>query len=502
MISLYRLVQVIDPVKPCGPTDLAVGPLAYDSRAVEPGGVFFAIPGEKADGHRFIDQAIGRGARVVVGSQNLNPAGTIYLQVADARLALAQAAHEYYGQPTARLDLIGVTGTSGKTTVSYAVESILKAAGLRPGVIGTVNYRHGDRVYPAPTTTPQSLDLARMLDEMAIGGCRSAVMEVSSHALIQHRISGCRFRTAAFLNLSRDHLDYHHDMEDYFRAKRRLLTDFDLAARGLVGLDDPFGRRLKTEQGDRVLTFGLDPAADFTAVSAKVNGTGLEAEIITPSGSFRLKSPLLGRFNLLNLLAAAGLAWLAGIEPRTIAAGLTDLAVVPGRLEDVGRAHGRRVVVDYAHKPDALIKVMKTARDFTAGRLITVFGCGGDRDQGKRPLMGRAALEGSDVVVVTSDNPRSEDPLAIIDDILAGMTGADRFDPADGSLPEEDGWYAVLPDRREAIRAAVAWADPGDTVLICGKGHEDYQLIGAERLHLDDREEARAALEAAEGGRP
>ncbi len=502
-MKVEELAAILEPLSVLGDTGSEVVSLAYDSRRVEPGAVFFALVGEAKDGHAFIDQAVERGAAAVVGQADLAEPATTYLRVADSRLALALAAHEFFDRPTEKLKLIGVTGTSGKTTTSYALESILTAAGIETGVIGTVNYRFAGKTLPAPVTTPQSLDLVEMLAEMVDRGVEAAVMEVSSHALVQRRVDGCVFAAAAFTNLSRDHLDYHRDMESYFEAKRRLFTDFDLAGRALIGLDDPYGRRLKAELGEAALTFGLSPEADFRAEAVRMNGTGLQANIITPSGRFELTSPLLGRINLLNLLTAAGLAWIIGLDDETIARGLRAVGGVPGRMEDVGRPYGRRVIVDYSHKVEALEKALDTVRRLTPGRVITVFGCGGDRDKGKRPMMAKAAAGNSDVIIVTSDNPRSEDPLAIIEDIVAGFDEETIgfFEPRPEAVPGRGVSYTTVEDRRAAIRLAVEIAGDDDTVIICGKGHENYQIVGDKRLHLDDREEALQALESlAKGG--
>jgi len=500
-----KLSQLIDAVKPLqvqGPTEIEISGLAYDSRRVEPGQAFFALPGVRTDGRRFIGQALDKGARLVVGQAETEPlvaeSGATYLQVADSRAALALAAQAFHGQPSRRLDLVGVTGTSGKTTITFALESILTAAGQKVGVIGTNNYRFPGQTRPAPVTTPQSLDLARLLEEMVGAGVETAVMEVSSHALDQGRVLGCRFKALCFSNLSRDHLDYHPDMEGYFQAKRRLFQPpLGGEIRAAVNLDDSYGRRLSQELDQRALTFGLDKEAQVTAKTLKLNGSGIKARILLPDGSFEVDSPLLGQFNLLNLLAAAALAWLLQIEPQTVAQGLNSLKVVPGRMEDVGRPFGRRVIVDYSHKVEALERALSVARDLTQGRIISVFGCGGDRDQGKRPLMGRTAALKSDLVILTSDNPRSEDPRTILSQIRAGVkeAGSAYFEPKAEALPQGRGFYTIVEDRSAAIRLAVAAAQAQDTVIICGKGHENYQIVGSQRRHLDDREEALKALQ-------
>lgn len=498
---LYReLIAALEPLLIGGSlgVDRAPDPtgLAYDSRKVEPGYAFFALDGTNLDGHEFIDAALAGGAAIVVGQEDMEAGGVTYLRVRDSRAALALAGHAAYGQPSQALRLIGVTGTSGKTTTTYALESILTAAGLKTGVIGTNNYRLGEVAEPASVTTPESLDLARLMAWMVREEARAAVMEVSSHALDQGRTWGCRFTTVGFTNLSRDHLDYHRDMEDYFQAKRRLLVEYQVDNRPAVNIDDPYGRRLAEELDSWALTYGLDPTAEVTAREVSLSGTGIRAEIVTPDGSFGLDSPLVGGFNLANLLAAAALAWSAGIDQAAIDRGLNSRAVVPGRMEDVGREFGRRVIVDYSHKVEALKRAMEVAGELSSGRLITLFGCGGDRDKGKRPMMGRAAAQASDLVILTSDNPRTEEPLKIIGQIREGVeeVGLDYLAPTAEALQEAERGFTEEPDRRAAIRLAVASAGPEDTVLIAGKGHEDYQILGTEKIHLDDREEARAAL--------
>jgi UDP-N-acetylmuramoyl-L-alanyl-D-glutamate--2,6-diaminopimelate ligase len=390
----------------------------------------------------------------------------------------------------------GVTGTAGKTTTTFLLESMLKAVGRRTGLLGTVVYRYADVSCPAPLTTPQSTDLARMMDDMARAGVEDVAMEVTSHALAQHRATGVRFQAAAFTNMSREHLDFHADMEDYFQTKRRLFTDFGVDERAAFNVDDPWAARARREMGGRGIGFGLGEGADVTARDPRFGPEGLQAEIVTPAGSATIASPLMGRINLMNVLCAASLAHLLGVGLDAVAAGVASLAGVPGRMENVGRSFGRRVIVDFSHKVDSLARVVAIGRTLGPGRLFTVFGCGGDRDQGKRPLMGRAAAEGSDVVILTSDNPRSEDPQEILRQIEAGVRemACRPFAASGGRVPEGTGLYAVVEDRRAAIRLAVQAAGPADTVLICGKGHESHQIVGDTVRHFDDREEAAAAL--------
>ena len=501
-MTLGDLLRVLDPLapRPSAGMDYSrpVAGLAYDSRRVEPGHVFFALPGSQADGHAFLAQAARAGALAAVGGSDA-AAPLPYIRVEDPRRALGLAAHEFHRRPCDRLRLVGITGTSGKTTTTHAMEAVLAAAGLETGVIGTIAYRFADRSHPAPVTTPQSLDIAALLAEMAAAGAKAAVMEVSSHALDQRRVAGCRFAAAAFLNLSRDHLDYHADMEDYFAAKRRLFTEYDIDRLAAVNRDDPHGRRLAQEltaAGMSVLTFGMEGPADVRAEGTRVDGRGIKAELVGPFGRLRIDSPLLGRFNLLNMMAAAALGHLLGLPAEAIARGLNALAPVPGRLEDVGRPFGRRVLVDYSHKPEALRQALLACREFTAGRLTAVFGCGGERDRGKRPVMAKVAAELADLVVVTSDNPRGENPEAIIDEIVSGFGGtAARFFAPNGFAPAGRVHYTRVADRQAAVALAVGAAGPEDTVIICGKGHEDYQICGDTRRPFSDADEARRALQ-------
>ena len=494
-MNLSELLAAIGPAQVKGSLDMSLTSLAYDSRKVRPGGAFFALPGSKADGHRFIQQALAAGATVVVGQADICLDDATYVRVYDSREALGLAAHAFFGDPSAKITLIGLTGTNGKTTTTYLLESILQAAGRLVGVIGTVDYRHPGGSRPANVTTPQSYDLAEIMADMVRAGVDAAVMEVSSHALDQNRTSGCRFDAVGFTNLSRDHLDYHVDMDDYFRAKSKLFIHND-AAPAAVNADDPYGARLIDLLGDRAIGFGLKGSPPVRPEEYDLTGRGVRATIITPAGKVRIGNGLLGRPNLMNLLMSVALAHALKVDPEAIEAGLNRMDRIPGRMENVGAEFGRRVLVDYSHTPDSLIKALETAAQFTTGRIITVFGCGGDRDRGKRPIMARAAAKGSQLVIATSDNPRTEDPEAILDEVIPGLdqVGFTPVEPGGSGRTPAIGSYVRLADRREAIRLAVSWAGPEDTVMICGKGHEDYQIIGTTKHHLDDREEALAAL--------
>jgi UDP-N-acetylmuramoyl-L-alanyl-D-glutamate--2,6-diaminopimelate ligase len=403
--------------------------------------------------------------------------------------------------------LVGITGTNGKTTTSYLMESILFAAGHRPGVLGTVAYRYPGHVCPAPVTTPESLDLMEALRKMADHGVTHVVMEVSSHGLDQGRVRHCPFRVAVFTNLSRDHLDYHGSMDDYFKAKSLLFRGLaEKAARqkvrrvhAVINLDDPRAGELMDLTDGEIVTYGLNEASRVRADRVALSRNGISARIVTPKGSFEVRSTLIGGYNLSNILAAAAAALSLGIAPETIATGVVQLQGVPGRLELLENRRGLAVAVDYAHTPDALMKSLGAVRPLIGGKLITVFGCGGDRDRGKRSEMGRVAGQASDVVFITSDNPRTEDPGAIVAQIEEGVaeSGMQKFSFENGPASAQPKGYTVELDRARAIRKAVRMATEHDLVLIAGKGHEDYQIIGREKRPFDDRTIAREA--ASEG---
>jgi UDP-N-acetylmuramoyl-L-alanyl-D-glutamate--2,6-diaminopimelate ligase len=484
-VNLNRLLEGVDIV--ARPTDAKteIGLVTADSRQVVPGALFVAVRGLIADGHDFIDQAIRKGASAIVAETSPAVQGALLIQVRDARVALAQIASNFYGRPAEKLRIIGVTGTSGKTTTTKMIESILDATGQPAGLIGTIEYRAGALREIADRTTPDAIVLhhwfARMVDE----GVEHAVMEVSSHALALRRTHGIPFAAAAFTNLSRDHFDFHADFEDYFAAKRLLFDQIDRSARsGVVNGDDPYGQRLAAELGPAALTFGRGPENDIHPEEGfEVSVAGLRGTVATPMGPVRVDSPLLGWPNLSNWMAAIGTSLAAGIGRETIEAGIRNLRSVRGRFEPVETAGDAAILVDYAHKPDALEKLLRAVRELAPDRkILLVFGCGGDRDAGKRPLMGEIAARMADETIITSDNPRSEDPLAIIRQIEDGYRGAGRND------------CTALPDRREAIERAVAAAGRERVVVIAGKGHETYQVVGDEIVHFDDREEVEFAL--------
>ena len=453
--------------------------LEYDSRRVEAGFLFFAFPGARADGREFARPAMEKGAVAV--ASDLEPPedfeGT-WIGVEHGRRALAIASRNFYGEPDGRLNLTGVTGTNGKTTTVFLIDSVLRAAGKTTLLVGTIEYRLAGEVRTAVNTTPESLDLYRMFHELEQRGGTHATMEVSSHALALDRVFGITFHTAVFTNLTRDHLDFHGDMDSYFAAKRRLFVSPRWA---VINHDDPYGRKIET--GAVTIRYGFEEGADLRATGVEMSFEGLRFTVEYRGQEVQLRSPLMGRINVYNILAACGAALSYGFDWDTISRGIAECRRVPGRFESVDQGQPFLVVVDYAHTDDALRGVIAVARELHPKRVITLFGCGGDRDRSKRPLMGMAAGEFSDFVVLTSDNPRSEDPLAIMNDALVGLR---RFD-----VP-----HIVEPDRAKAIRAALREAQSGDIVILAGKGHEPYQVLKDRVIHFDDREVAREALKA------
>lgn len=480
-----------------GDPDLEIQGVTYDSRSVGQGYLFVALRGHRNDGHVFLKEAVARGAAALaVERLEGNFEGVSTVRFSDTRWALAQLAVNFYDRPYEHMNLIGITGTNGKTTTSYLLESILKAADRIPGVIGTINYRFPGYMSKASVTTPESLDLMRIMRKMANHQVTDVVMEVSSHALDQGRTRACPFRVGVFTNLSRDHLDYHSTTEAYFEAKSKLFAQLeeqksegDPAA--VVNLDDPRGEMLKARTKVAVLTYGLRKECDIRAEDVHVDLQGVRGTLVTSKGKQSLRSSLIGGFNIYNMLAASGAAMSLGIELEAIAAGIETLPGVPGRLEWVENRRQKRILVDYAHTPDALAKSLNALRPMVDGRLICVFGCGGDRDKGKRKEMGRIAAEVSDWVIVTSDNPRTEAPEAIISQIEEGVQEAGLERPGH---PHTRGGnfkgYQTVTERAEAIRMALEMATGNDLVLIAGKGHETYQIIGREIRDFDDRKVA------------
>jgi UDP-N-acetylmuramoyl-L-alanyl-D-glutamate--2,6-diaminopimelate ligase len=478
-MKLRELMRDVNVRESRADLDVDIASVTADSRLVVPGALFVAIPGFKTDGAKFIDGAIRKGAAAIVGESS-----GASVQVDDARAALSIIAANFYGRPADKLSLAGVTGTSGKTTTTKMIESIFDAAREPVGLIGTIEYRAGDERLMADRTTPDAVVLQQWFAKMVDAGVRNAVMEVSSHALALKRTYGIHFAAAVFTNLSQDHFDFHKDFEDYFAAKRILFDQIDRSRKtAIVNIDDEYGRRLANELGDSVVTFGRGANADIHPVDGfEISVRGLQGRVVTPSGEIRIESRLLGAPNLYNWLGANGAAQSVGIDIATIEAGIRNLAAVRGRFEYVESDGGPTVIVDYAHKPDALEKLLQAVRDLASGRrVVLIVGCGGDRDQGKRPKMGAIATRLADYTVLTSDNPRGEEPEAILDDIESGMRAATN--------------YARITDRRDAISRTIAEASDADVIVIAGKGHEPYQVIGDQIIHFDDREEAERALE-------
>ena len=480
-----RLSTLLSSLASCeyhGDLNLDVQGIAYDSKAVKPDDVFVAIKGFRVDGHRHLEEAFSKGATAAVTEERLSGIpGITQILVPDTRLALAQLAAAFYGNPSSRLQLIGVTGTTGKTTTAYLIESILSASGAKTGLIGTVDIKVGEKKFPVKLTTPESLDLQRLFKKMLDTGVEKVAMEVSSHAIDLQRVEACQFDALVFTNLSQDHLDYHHSLPEYFKVKRRLFEK-NPESFWIVNLDDPHGKKIAKIPGGRVLTYGLSPEAEIRAESIEINRKGVLFSLVGPSLRTTIRSGLKGNFNLYNLLAAAATGIILGSKPEAIRDGLEGLKQVPGRFETVDLSQDFDVVVDFAHTPDSLEKALKAARGITTGRIITVFGCGGDRDKMKRPLMGQIAGELSDLIIITSDNPRSEEPQAIIDEIEQGLRS---------TSPKK---YLKIIDRREAIFEAISQAKAKDLVLIAGKGHESYQIFKDKTVPFDDREIAEEAV--------
>jgi len=471
----------------------AAGPITgvtTDSHQVEPGNLFVAVAGYTADGHDFIAEAIQRGARAIVFEKEnyaeVIPDGVSAIRVTDSRRAAAEIAAQFWDYPSNDLVLVGITGTNGKTTTAFLVDSIFRATGASTGLLSTPARFMCGRELAANLTTPSSAELQKLLAQMREAGATHVTMEVSSHGLAQQRVWRCKFDAGIFTNLTQDHLDFHADLDEYFAAKLRLFTDYvelaapDKAMVAAINKDDAFGERIIRQTPARTVTYGLDEAAQVSTSRTRVGTSGIDFMLALPGHKpTTVKLNLLGSFNLYNALAAAACSWGLGVEPEAIVAGLEQLKGVPGRFERIDEGQDFTVIVDYAHTPDALENVLKAARKLAPARLLCVFGCGGDRDPGKRPRMGQIATSLCDYTVITSDNPRSEDPLAIIDQIDAGTVGDN---------------YLIESDRKRAIFIAIQRCQPGDILVIAGKGHETYQIIGDRRVPFDDREIAREAI--------
>jgi len=500
---LNELLKTTDSLESHGDMSVQISALTCDSRKVRPGTLFFALRGTTADGHDYIQKAIDAGAAaVVLEDASFAPNDATWIKVSDGRAAMGRLAARFNGDPTASRPLVGITGTNGKTTTTYLIEAILAAAGTPAAVLGTISYRFGSTQIEASHTTPESTELQSAFRQLAEAGARGFVMEVSSHALEQKRVDGCHFDVGIFSNLTRDHLDYHVTMESYLSAKQRLFSellrpsDEKPLRRAAVNMDDPYGAAVAACSSCPVITFGTKGICDVrpTGITSSVNG--ISGTMVTPKGSFEFSSQLLGKFNLSNILAAVSSGIGLDLPLDAIKSGIENHATIPGRMERVINGQGITCLVDYAHTGDALENVLSTLQELATGRIITVFGCGGDRDNGKRPIMGRIAAEMSDFTIVTSDNPRTEQPLEILKQIKAGITplGIREYSFEEcGSHITEKG-FVMLENRRNAIRLAARLAKAGDIILLAGKGHEDYQIIGAIKHHFDDREEAAAAL--------
>jgi len=481
--------------------DMEIQSVHCRAQDVQAGGLFVAISGFAADGHDYVDQALERGATAVVVQRPL-ARDAVVVQVNDSRRALALLSSEFYGRPSERMVLVGITGTNGKTTTAYLIESILAHHGLSAGVIGTINYRFGGQAFDNPVTTPESIDLQRILAEMRDHGVSHVVMEVSSHALALNRIHDCYLDIGVFTNLTKDHLDFHRTMDAYWRSKKRMFTEClgpenpKAKKTAVIHVSDPKGRELSRAFSGDIIATGFDSGAAVHPIQSQLDRRGLSVRLSTPRGPMGIRSTLVGPHNLANLMSAVGVGLALGIPGGTIAGGIEKLGAVPGRLEPVSDPKGRFIYVDYAHTPDALDHVIGALSGLGAGRIICLFGCGGDRDRTKRPEMGHIAARRCDVALVTSDNPRTEPPLEIIEEILQGVRKetVSELSPSDlGDDPGRRG-FIVEPDRKQAIRMAITAARPGDIVLIAGKGHEPYQLIGTETVPFDDRKEAESAL--------
>lgn len=478
---LKNLITGLDVLEVRGSTDIHISGLAYDSRKVREGSLFVCIKGFSVDGHDFIPSALQIGAKAVLVQQEIKvPDGITVVRVKDTRYAIAYISDRFFGQPSNRLNLIGVTGTKGKTTTAFMIKSIIESAKQKVGLIGTLGTRIGDETIPTERTTPEAYDLQYLFAEMADKNVNSVVMEVSSQGLELHRVSCCNFDIGIFTNLSQDHIspNEHSSMEDYFNAKLKL---FKMCNSGIVNIDNPYGEEVVKNAECKVLTYGIDQAADIKAVNLITDKSGVEFDLQSPWGDVRIKVGIPGRFSIYNALAAIGACGVLGISIDNMAAGLEKISV-PGRAEVIFSGNGITVVTDYAHTPDSLENILKTIQDSSEGKVVCVFGCGGDRDRTKRPIMGEIAGRLADFTIITSDNPRSEEPNVIIRDIEEGIrrTGAD---------------YIAIADRREAIQYSILNAKPRDIIILAGKGHETYQILKDITIHFDEREVVKEIIE-------
>ena len=507
-MELARLIEGVEIKKIAGDLRKEINGIAYHSKQVREDFLFAAIRGAEADGHQFVKEAIERGAEAVVLEEEQKVSNRTMVLVPDSRRALAKISSNFYGDPSSKVILIGITGTNGKTTTTYLLESIFKKAGWNVGVIGTINYRFGQKTTPALNTTPESLDLQRILWEMVREGTSHVIMEVSSHGLDLSRVLGCQFDGVVFTNLTSEHLDYHKTLERYFESKKRLFSDHLIKSLkegrfAVTNHDDPRGREMVKGIDLPIIRYGLTPSCDVTADRLTSSFEGLSCRIKTPRGDLSIHSKLTGDFNLYNILAAVAVGTAMEVPLEILKEGVEELEGVSGRFEKVENKRGIHVIIDYAHTHDALERVLLGLKNIleggnqNKGKMITVFGCGGDRDRTKRPLMGEVAGRYSDLAILTSDNPRTENPLVILDEVEKGLKSLHlkEWDQEEIKLWRSKRGYLRVPDRREAIRTAIRLALPSDTVVIAGKGHEDYQIVGKKKFPFDDRVEAKKALE-------
>ena len=487
MQNLKKLLKVLPSSRVFGELDLIIEKIEYDSRRVKPGDLFVALEGHSEDGHTYIQSAIKNGAMSVVVQRDGDYRAKVKIIVTNTRESLALLANRFYDFPSRRMKVVGITGTNGKTTITYLVRSILMQDGKKMGLIGTIAYWIGDQKIDAKNTTPESLDLQRMFHQMLEEKISVVVMEVSSHALVMHRVDGVEFDVAVFTNLNHEHLDYHHTMEAYREAKGRLFKKIKKdSGFAVINLDDPNWKYFYDQVETKCLTYSLvDPKADFFTKSYICTPEGTLIQMATPAGEIKLDFPLIGEMNVYNALASVAVGFALNIDPKVIKSGLEATEGIPGRMERIQEGQDFNIWIDYGHTPHAFEILLKTARKMTKGNLLFLFGCGGDRDQGKRPLMGKMASQYADHVFLTEDNPRSEDPKAIIDQIMQGI--------------EDKSKVEVIIDRKEGIRRALELARPGDTLILAGKGHEDYQIIGDKKIHFSDKETVLELL--AEGSR-
>ncbi len=493
-MKFEELLAKVEPLAIVGSPEVVVSDLSCDSRKVRDGALFFALPGANVDGFEFLPQALNAGAIAVVSEQIPKDCfdNICYVKVGNVRHSMAVMAAEYYGNPTVDVPVIGITGTNGKTSITYLLESIFREAGFSPAVFGTIEYRFGEIRHEAPNTTPESIDLLRMMADFRHRGANVLILEVSSHALEQHRVDGICFDAAVFTNLTQDHLDYHQTLDRYFASKRRLFVELLGSGIAIINRDDAYGEILLKENNNWK-SYGNDKLADTYPAEVSVERDQICGIFVSKQKTITIKSGMIGTFNVGNLLAAVATAQQFDIDPEIIEKGISHAPQVPGRVEKVKNNQGVLALVDYAHTADALEKVLQTLSQLEFRRLLTVVGCGGDRDQGKRPVMASIAVKYSDLAIFTSDNPRTEDPLKILEQVRNGAVDCGAHELTEGDAVSKKG-FLVITDRRRAIELVGRIAEPGDLVLVAGKGHEDYQILGTEKIHFDDREELMRVL--------